>query len=124
MVKPWRRASRFSNETPSETDDVAEQAARQRDLERALEDQVERQRGADRSDTCEDERASLVPGERSEHIACRGEIHTYQRNDTDINGGRDKEYSQPPEFARPQHDVVCLQPALHEVEDTAAQDDE
>src|SRR6266436_2417836 len=112
MVKPWRSASRFSNEPPSETDEVAEQAARQRDLERALEDQVERQRGADRSDTGEDERSSLVPGECSEHIACRGEIHSDQRNDTDINGGRDKEKPQPLELARPQHDVACLQPSL------------
>src|SRR5216683_604512 len=94
MVKPCSRASRFSNEAPSEAE-VAEQAARQRDLERTLEDHIERQRGADRSDACEDERASLVPGERSKHIGCRGEIHPNQRNDADINGSRDKEYAQP-----------------------------
>src|SRR5216684_997136 len=123
MVKPCSRASRFSNEAPSEAE-VAEQAARQRDLERALEDHIERQRGADRSDACEDERASLVPGERSEHIGCRGEIHPYQRDDTDINGGRDKEYRQPLQFARPQQDVACLKPSLHQIEYTAAQNDE
>src|SRR6202048_165603 len=95
MVKPCRSASRFSNDTPLETGEVAAQTARQRDLERALEDQIERKRGADRSDSGEDERASLVPGECSEHIACRGALHTYQRNDADINGGRDKENRRP-----------------------------
>src|SRR5260370_28016633 len=124
MVKPWSRASRFSNQTPSEAHDVAEQAARQRDLERTLKDQIKRYRRADRGDTGEDERASLGPGQVSEHVSGRGEIHSYQRNDADINSGRDKEHSQPLEFARPQHDLACLQRSLRKIVDTPAQNDE
>src|ERR1700676_4393513 len=101
IEKPWSRASRFSNETPLKSKRGAEHAARQRDLECKLEYQVERHCCGDRGDGREDERASLVPGERAEHIAGRGEIHACQRNSADINHGRDKEHSEPLEFARP-----------------------
>src|SRR5580698_10189631 len=50
MLKPCIRALRFSNAFPSETEEIAERAARQRDLERQLEGQIERDRGADRGD--------------------------------------------------------------------------
>src|SRR3979490_3256086 len=105
MPKPCIRASRFSNQAPSETDEVAEQAARQRDLERQLEYQIQRHGGADRSGAAEDERAALVPGERAEHIEGRGQIHSHQWNNADINGGRDKEYSQPFQLALAKDDV-------------------
>src|ERR1700737_1256367 len=65
-----------------------------------------------------------MPGERSEHVARRGEIYPYQRNDTDIDGGRDKEHSHPLELVRPQDDVACLQPSLHEIEYAAAKNEE
>src|SRR5687768_15925045 len=71
MVKPWRSASRFSNEAPSETDDAAEQTARQGDLERKLKYQIERQGSTDRGNGREDKCAALLPGESPEHITGR-----------------------------------------------------
>src|SRR3981081_218739 len=124
MPNPCIRASRFSNEFPSEADEVAERAARQRNLESELKDQIERQRRADRSDTREDERAALVPGQRAEHIEGRGEIHSDCRNHADKKNGRDKEHSQPLELARPQYNVAGLKPSPREVVYTAAQNDD
>src|SRR5882762_2327845 len=124
MPNPCISASRFSNEVPSEAECVAEQAARQRDLERELEYQIERQGRGDRSEAREDEGAALVLGERAEHVDCRGEIDPDQWNDADIDGGLDKQHSQPLQFARPQDDFAGVQPSLRQVEYAAAQDDE
>src|SRR3954471_22387017 len=104
MVKPWRRASRFSNEAPSEAEEVAEQTARQRDLERQLKYQIERDGGGHRGDTCEDVGAPLVPGERSEHITGRSDINARQRNDTDVKRRGNKEHCQALDLAGPKHD--------------------
>src|SRR2546430_13773832 len=85
----------FQRSPPLETDDGAECAARQRDLERQLEYQIKRQRRADRGEGREEDRSSLVPSQRAEHVAGRRQIHPDQRNDSAINRGLDEEYSLP-----------------------------
>src|SRR3979411_2201920 len=62
--------------------------------------------------------------QRAKHVAGRGEIDPYQWNDADVDGGRDKQQSQPFQFARPQDDFAGVQPSPSQVEYAAAQADE
>src|SRR5882757_10885119 len=96
----------FQRSPPLEADDGAERAARQRDLERQLEYQIERQRRADRGEGREQKRSPPVPGQRSEYIEGRGRIDPNQRNNSNIDRGRDEQFSQSPEFARPEDAAI------------------